>query len=49
LSTATVAAKQMTADAEALKDILIETVANNHSNLPNDLAEKDTENLMIVN
>jgi len=33
-------ARQMTADAEALKDILIQTVANNHPNIPNDTADE---------
>ncbi len=36
-STAAAAAKQMAADAEALKDILIQTVANNHPNIPNEI------------
>ncbi len=31
-------AKQMASDAEALKDTLIQTVANNHPNIPNDIA-----------
>lgn len=39
-STAGVAAKQMAADAEALKDILIQTVANNHPNIPNEIADE---------
>jgi len=34
---ATEAAEQMAADAEALKDILIQTVANNHPNIPNEI------------
>lgn len=33
-------AKQMAADAEALKDVLIQTVANNHPNIPNDIADE---------
>ena len=37
-STAAAAAKQMATDAEALKDILIQTVANNHPNTPNEIA-----------
>ena len=39
-SEATVAAMQMAADAEALKDILIQTVANNHPNIPNEIADE---------
>lgn len=39
-SEATEAAGQMAADAEALKDILIQTVANNHPNIPNDIDEE---------
>lgn len=39
-STAAAAAKQMAADAEALKDILIQTVANNHPNIPNEIADE---------
>lgn len=31
------AAKEMAADAEALKDVLIRTVANNHPNIPNEI------------
>ncbi|WP_172331651.1 DUF4917 family protein [Mangrovicoccus sp. HB161399] len=37
---ATAAAAQMAADAEALKDILIQTVANNHPNIPNEINEE---------
>lgn len=36
---ATIAAAQMATDAEALKDILIQTVANNHPNIPNEVAD----------
>lgn len=39
-STAGATAKQMAVDAEALKDILIQTVANNHSNIPNEIADE---------
>lgn len=39
-STAAAAAKQMAADSEALKDILIQTVANNHPNIPNEIADE---------
>lgn len=35
------AANQMAADAKALKDILIQTVANNHPNIPNDIADEN--------
>lgn len=34
------AAAQMAGDAEALKDILIQTVANNHPNIPNEIADE---------
>lgn len=34
------ATKQMAADAKALKDILIQTVANNHPNIPNEIADQ---------
>jgi hypothetical protein len=34
------AAKQMAGDAEALKDILIQTVANNHPNIPNEIEDE---------
>jgi len=37
---ATEAAAQMAADAEALKDILIQTVANNHPNIPNEINDE---------
>lgn len=37
---AIVAAREMAADAEALKDILIQTVANNHPNIPNEIADE---------
>src|SRR6056297_1725018 len=37
---ATQAADQMAADSEALKDILIQTVANNHPNIPNEISEE---------
>lgn len=33
-------AKQMAVDAESLKDILIQTVANNHPNIPNEIADE---------
>lgn len=33
-------AKRMATDAQALKDILIRTVANNHPNIPNDVADE---------
>jgi hypothetical protein len=33
-------AKLMAADAEALKDILIQTVANNHPHIPNEIADE---------
>lgn len=33
-------AKQMAADAETLKDILIQTVASNHPNIPNEIADE---------
>lgn len=36
----TEAAKQMAVDAKALKDILIQTVGNNHPNLPNEIEEE---------
>ena len=36
----TKAAEQMAADGEALKDILIRTVANNHPNVPNDIEDE---------
>lgn len=39
-SEATVAAAQMAADAESLKDILIQTVANNHPNIPNEIKDE---------
>lgn len=39
-SEATEAAAQMAADAEALKDILIQTVANNHPNIPNEINDE---------
>ena len=39
-STAGVAAKQMASDAVALKEILIQTVANNHPNIPNEIADE---------
>ena len=31
----------MAADSEALKDILIQTVANNHPNIPNEISESN--------
>ncbi|SOC17336.1 DUF4917 family protein [Rhodobacter maris] len=34
------AAAQMAVDAEALKDILIQTVANNHPNIPNEINDE---------
>jgi len=37
---ATETADQMAADAEALKDILIQTVANNHPNIPNEINDE---------
>jgi len=37
---ATKAAKQMASDAEVLKEILIETVANNHPRIPNEIADE---------
>ena len=39
-SKAVEAARQMAADAEALKDILIQTVANNHPNIPNEITDE---------
>ena len=33
-------AKQMGADAESLKDILIQTVASNHPNIPNEITDE---------
>lgn len=33
-------AKQMAVDAESLKDILIQTVASNHPNIPNEIADE---------
>lgn len=39
-SEAVEAAKQMAVDAEALKDILIQTVANNHPNIPNEITDE---------
>ena len=40
VSGATEAADHMAEDAETLKDILIRTVANNHPNIPNEIAEE---------
>lgn len=37
---AVVAARQMAADAETLKDLLIQTVANNHPNIPNEIEDE---------
>jgi hypothetical protein len=34
------AAKQMAADAKSLKDILIQTLAHNHPNIPNDIEDE---------
>lgn len=39
-SEAVEAAKLMAADATSLKDILIQTVANNHPNIPNEIADE---------
>ena len=39
-SEAAEAAAQMAADAEALKDILIQTVASNHPNIPNEINDE---------
>lgn len=39
-SEAVEAAKHMAADAETLKDILIQTVANNHPDIPNEIADE---------
>lgn len=39
-SAAGAAAAQMAADAATLKDILIQTVANNHPNIPNEIADE---------
>lgn len=38
-NTTALAAEQMATDAEALKDILIQTVANNHPNIPNEIED----------